>query len=199
MSAGVRAFSVQARVIRVKASQFYECPWNNDNTACCLSSSDPVPKTAGPRGRTYHRVGASLHYGRELGDRLCTTECLWVGEDCVQASAQRLPGFMEGSPERSKLVQDMAVQRDFNDSTVNLASALMSSIEGLAFVAAEMLSRGYNASLNDKLLAIDIDLWGSGSSDATSMETPHASIDLSRSGVTNYLRYVASYMPCKLQ
>ena len=196
VAAGVRAFSVESRVIRVKANQFYECPWNNDNTACCLSSADPVPKTAGPRGRTYHRVGATLHYGRELRERLCTTECLWVGEDCEKASAQRLTGYMEGSPERSKLVQDMAVQRNFNDSTVNFASSLMSGIEGLAFIAAELLSRGYNASINEKLLAIDLHLWDGSH---TGMEAPDQSTDLSRSGVVEYLRYVASYTPCKLQ
>ena len=192
----MQAFSVQARVIRVRANQFYECPWNNDNTACCLASSDPVPKTAGPRGRTYHRIGASLHFGRELRDRVCTTECLWLGEDCLQASAQRVAGFMEGSPERSKLVQDMAVQRDFNDSSVNLASALMSSLEGLAFVAADLLSRGYNASINDKLLAIDLHLWDS---TASTMEAPSSSADLSRRGVVEYLRFIAAYMPCRLQ
>ena len=198
VTAGVKAFSVQSRVIRVRANQFYKCPWNNDNTACCLYSTDPVPKTAGPKGRAYYRIGATLHQGQELRDRPCTLECLWLGEDCVKASAQKLSGYLHGSPERVQFEQDLALQREFNDSTVNLASALMSDIEGLAFVAADLLSQGYRVNINETLLSIDIHLWQPGRS-AQGLVSPERSTDLKDKGVAEYLSFVTSYTPCKLR
>jgi hypothetical protein len=199
VSAGVKAFSVQSRVIRVKANQFYECPWNNDNTQCCYSSNEPVPKTAGPRGRVYHRIGATLHYGRVISDRMCTTECLWVGEDCVKASEQKKGGYMEGTLEKRRIVQDIAIQRQVNDSSVNTASMLMNSVEGLAFLSAELIAEGYNATINDKLLYIDIHLWdGSSGSGGSLFLVPDSSKDWTKPTTAAYLDYVTRYVPCKL-
>lgn len=199
MRAGVKAFSIQSRVIRVKANQFYECPWNNDNTACCLSSSDPEPKTAGPRGRVYHRIGATLHYGRPLFERPCTTECLWIGENCEAASTQKLSAFMEGTLERTKLTQDIHLQRQFNDSNVNSASSMMSSIEGMAFLTADMLAAGYNVSVHDKgqNLLIEIRLWDK--QQVSALTPPEVSKDLTVAGVAHYLEYLSQFIPCKLQ
>jgi hypothetical protein len=131
-----------------------------------------------------------------IHDRPCTVECIWIGEDCVKASAQKLSGYMEESLERKKLVQDMEVQSAFNDSSVNLASSLMSGVEGLAFITAELLSAGYNASINEKFLYIDVQMWEGGRSKIT---TPEVSKDLTEEGVQAYLDFVSDYIPCKLQ